>query len=588
MNPTVERHDLHDDVPDEEIQDQGDLVAIRRNLLLSGVVGGLAGLLGAAFLARGSGPLDLLLALVMFAIAGLHLIGLISSRVPVLVADDQGIRLRIGMAWRGLPWASIRQIVIERPDTPLREGRLVVVPRDLTIIGHGLDPLATAHLRWNKLWYGAGLSIPLGMSTFTDSPELAADLRALAQGRVDIADLRGKQLAQLDEVPVRAREVEPPPAEDGAVELLDASTLPGGMEPALPAPPLQPGDPAGETVVVEAPAGELPPPPEDDVTEEIQLPPPVAPLRDLRQPMRVEVRLPHREPEPLTELAHEPEPMAEPENSAVFIPGQRRAGEIAELLAGGDLHQDLHDEKDQSAGPLIGAKIVHAREMLDMSIDELSQRTRIRPHVLEAMERDDFGPCGGDVYARGHLTSVARILGLTLEPLMEIYEERYAQGPINARRVFEADLSTGLSGGMRATLGGPRWSLLISAVLCLTMVWGLARLFAGDGEHLSTAPDPGSQVAGLAGNHEPITSPLTRTSTITVTARFAATHLVVRDRSGRVLWSGDLAIGRKRTIAGVAPFKVTADNAGAVEVSQKGKSLGTVGMAGAQGSKKFG
>src|SRR5690349_12615549 len=139
MNPTVERHDLHDDVPFEEPEDQGDLVAIRRNLLLSGVLGGLAGLLGLAFLARGPGARDAPLGLLLLVIAAMHLAGLASWRVPVLVADDQGMRLRLGLSWRGLPWTSIRQVVVEHPDSPLREGRLVVIPRDLAATSHALD-----------------------------------------------------------------------------------------------------------------------------------------------------------------------------------------------------------------------------------------------------------------------------------------------------------------------------------------------------------------------------------------------------------------------------------------------------------------
>ncbi|HEX4470799.1 MAG TPA: RodZ domain-containing protein, partial [Nocardioides sp.] len=240
------------------------------------------------------------------------------------------------------------------------------------------------------------------------------------------------------------------------------------------------------------------------------------------------------------------------------------------------------------AEPVIGPKIVHAREMLDMTIDELSQRTRIRPHVLEAIEVDDFGPCGGDFYARGHLTAIARVLGLTLEPLMKAYDENYSQAPINARRVFEAELSTGLSGGMRATLGGPRWSLLIGSVLCLAMVWGLARMFAGAPEHLAAAPDPSSQSAGLSANHQSITSPRMRTTSMTVTAAYAGTHVVVRDRTHKILWSGNLALGAHRRVIGLAPFQVSADNAGAVFVAVKGKALGTIGTAGTHASKSFG
>ena len=43
---------------DVDEREAGDLVAIRRNTWLSGVVGGLAAVLGVGFLLRGSGVLD--------------------------------------------------------------------------------------------------------------------------------------------------------------------------------------------------------------------------------------------------------------------------------------------------------------------------------------------------------------------------------------------------------------------------------------------------------------------------------------------------------------------------------------------------
>ena len=40
-------------------------------------------------------------------------------------------------------------------------------------------------------------------------------------------------------------------------------------------------------------------------------------------------------------------------------------------------------------------------------------------------------------------------------PLLEIFDERYASAPVNARRVFEAELATGMTGSMRGTRAGP-------------------------------------------------------------------------------------------------------------------------------------
>ena len=576
-------------IADRDELEATDVVAVRRNVWLSGVVAGLAALFGLAYLMRGSAALDTVVGVALLVLAVLHGAALGSARVPVLVADEHGIRLRVGLTWRGLPWGSVRQVVVEHADSPLRESRLVVVPRDPRSTMDYLSALGQLHLRWNRLWYGAPLSLPLGLTTLTDSADLGHDLATLAGSRTDVVHLRGRQLARLDDVVAPARPEVPAPdavADDEPppfVALVEGSIRPAEAVTGIAEPELE---------------DEWMPEPEDEEAfepfeEAAQLPDPVAPVRALNHPARVEVRLDR--PAMAT-------PDTDTEDAPTgLVPPQRRPDEVVPVpdlehveaweevpveVEADDL--SVHGPGDLVTEPVIGPKIVHAREMLDMSIEELSQRTRIRPHVIEAIEVDDFEPCGGDFYARGHLTAIARVLGLTLEPLMKEYDERYAGGPINARRVFEAELATGLSSGMRATRGGPQWTLLIGAVLCLTLVWGVARLLSGDPEQVTMPPTSTGETAGLSANHQPITSPLMKTTPMTVTAAHAGAHVVVRDRTGRILWSGDLRMGRHRQVVGLAPFKVESDNAGAVEVAVAGKALGTIGTAGEAGSKRFG
>ena len=72
---------------------------------------------------------------------------------------------------------------------------------------------------------------------------------------------------------------------------------------------------------------------------------------------------------------------------------------------------------------MIGPQLAAARERLRLSVDQLADRTRIRPHVIEAIEIDDFAPCGGDFYARGHLRTLARVLGVDVAPLLATYDD---------------------------------------------------------------------------------------------------------------------------------------------------------------------
>ena len=223
---------------------------------------------------------------------------------------------------------------------------------------------------------------------------------------------------------------------------------------------------------------------------------------------------------------------------------------------------------------MIGPVVRAARERAGLDVAELSERTRIRPHVLEGIEIDDFGPCGGDFYARGHLRTLARYLGLDAGVLVGEYDDRYAHAPITASRVFEAELASGMSGGIRTTTGGPRWGLIAAAVLALLMVWGVARYFSA-GPAQVAAPIT-SNSAGLAANTHPITSPLTRIRTLTIHAVGAPAKVVVRDRFGKLLWSGTVPAGGRHEVAGVAPFKVRTTNAAATTLRLGKHDLGPV------------
>jgi hypothetical protein len=74
--------------------------------------------------------------------------------------------------------------------------------------------------------------------------------------------------------------------------------------------------------------------------------------------------------------------------------------------------------------------------------------------------------------------------------------------------------------------------------------------------------------------------------TMSLRAVRADAHVVVRDRTGRVIWSGVVPHGGVQRIAGLAPFTVHADNAGSVLVKVAGKSLGRMGQPGTSATRK--
>ncbi|CAL9415417.1 hypothetical protein SUDANB121_01757 [Nocardiopsis dassonvillei] len=74
----------------------------------------------------------------------------------------------------------------------------------------------------------------------------------------------------------------------------------------------------------------------------------------------------------------------------------------------------------------IGHTLAAARVAAGFTVADLSVRTRIREPVLKAIEQEDFVPCGGDFYARGHIRGLCRALGLDPAPLLEEFEREHA------------------------------------------------------------------------------------------------------------------------------------------------------------------
>jgi cytoskeletal protein RodZ len=89
-------------------------------------------------------------------------------------------------------------------------------------------------------------------------------------------------------------------------------------------------------------------------------------------------------------------------------------------------------------GVSIGGALAEARQLAGLTVADVSARTRIRQPIIRAIERDDFGPCGGDFYARGHIRAIARAVGTDAEPLIREYDaalERSAGPPAPERPV---------------------------------------------------------------------------------------------------------------------------------------------------------
>lgn len=77
---------------------------------------------------------------------------------------------------------------------------------------------------------------------------------------------------------------------------------------------------------------------------------------------------------------------------------------------------------------MVGEQLRGARVARGLRLEDLSEATKIRALVIESMELDDFSPCGGRVYARGQVKSLALTLGMDVEEILATFDVQYPEG----------------------------------------------------------------------------------------------------------------------------------------------------------------
>jgi cytoskeleton protein RodZ len=70
----------------------------------------------------------------------------------------------------------------------------------------------------------------------------------------------------------------------------------------------------------------------------------------------------------------------------------------------------------------LGSALRAAREAAGHTIEQVSADTRIRATLVRDLEADRFGSCGGSVYARGHIKSIAGSLHTDPAPLLALFD----------------------------------------------------------------------------------------------------------------------------------------------------------------------
>jgi cytoskeletal protein RodZ len=131
----------------------------------------------------------------------------------------------------------------------------------------------------------------------------------------------------------------------------------------------------------------------------------------------------------------------------------------------------------------IGESLAEARRQAGLSIDQVSQRTRVRAAIIRGIERDDYSSCGGDFYARGHIRSIARAVGTDPEPLIREYDATVGtQQPVTVEQIFRPATPLRVREPRRRN-----WTAALGLVLLIVIGFGAYHFIAGT-RHGTGAP----------------------------------------------------------------------------------------------------
>jgi cytoskeletal protein RodZ len=252
----------------------------------------------------------------------------------------------------------------------------------------------------------------------------------------------------------------------------------------------------------------------------------------------------------------------------------------------------------------VGSDLRAARIAAGLSLDDVADRVRVRSTVVERIEADDFSLCGGDVYARGHIRTIANVVGTDPAAVVAEFDRVHAPHAPSASEVFEAE--TGTTPERR----GPNWTAAMAAallVVAMIVVFQVARSTGSTGPvaHGSSSGGPGASSTSHPGSTQPAGTPrptVSATPSPTVVAQVppSAQGVTVRlevttgaswvsaTGSGKKLFEGLLKAGTIKIFTDTKLVKLVIGNAGAVDLTVNGVSIGSPGTSAQVAHLSFG
>ena len=218
----------------------------------------------------------------------------------------------------------------------------------------------------------------------------------------------------------------------------------------------------------------------------------------------------------------------------------------------------------------LGEVLAAKRGERGLTIEQAATATRIRAHYLSALESDELARLVAPVYAKGHLRTYARYLGLDPEPLVRMLKTE-SQDPHRL-------LSIGTH------IVRPQMVLTAPAIVAAGIVL-LAGAFGGyawrqiQADQRPAGSSPPAQIAAATPSPAPTPTPRPQTKPIVVEVRVTEEVWINVFVDGRPQYADagkTLPAGSVVYFSGV-DIKITSGKAGSTFISIDGRAIGAMG-----------
>jgi cytoskeletal protein RodZ len=159
----------------------------------------------------------------------------------------------------------------------------------------------------------------------------------------------------------------------------------------------------------------------------------------------------------------------------------------------------------------IGATLASARRRSGLTVSEVSQSTRVTEPIILGIEQDDYGACGGDFYARGHIRAIARAVGEDPVPLIDEFDSTWRSAKeITAAEAFQPGMPLRKRERRRV-----RWTAFLAVLVLAALGFASYKFVSGAGRdrHASAAVSPRLSPPGARASLPPASGPAVQART---------------------------------------------------------------------------